>query len=194
MAGNTIRRSLSRRAALFAAALALILALTACGNGKPRAEITMADGGVIVVELDAETAPITVENFINLAEAGFYDGLTFHRVIPNFMIQGGDPEGTGSGDSGVPTIKGEFLSNGVPNDISHTRGVISMARRGGDNDSASCQFFITNADSTSLDGDYAAFGRVTKGMDVVDKISEVATDSNDKPLEPVVIESIKIKR
>ena len=160
--------------------------------GLVKVEITMESGGVIELELDRSAAPITVENFVKLAEDGFYDGLTFHRIIPGFMIQGGDPKGTGAGGSDK-SIKGEFADNGHENPISHERGVISMARRGNDNDSATCQFFITNADSQrSLDGQYAAFGHVTSGMDVVDEISEVDTDGNDKPLEDVVIKTIRV--
>ena len=157
----------------------------------PMVQIEMENGGIIKLELCPDVAPITVENFLNLVSEKFYDGLIFHRVINGFMIQGGDPEGTGSGGSGK-TIKGEFASNGVPNDISHVRGVISMARRSKPLDSASSQFFIVQSDSTFLDGDYAAFGRVTEGMDVVDEIAAVATDRNDRPLEDVVIKSIRI--
>jgi peptidyl-prolyl cis-trans isomerase B (cyclophilin B) len=158
---------------------------------KPVVEIVMQDGGKIDIELDPSAAPITVENFLKLVNEGFYDGLTFHRIIPGFMIQGGDPEGTGMGGA-EETIKGEFSSNGVDNTISHGRGVISMARSQSP-DSASSQFFITNADATFLDGEYAAFGTVTSGMDVVDRISAVETsgEPNDAPLTPVVIESIK---
>ncbi|MCL2493824.1 MAG: peptidylprolyl isomerase [Clostridiales bacterium] len=155
----------------------------------PVIEITMEDGGVIDVELDRSAAPITVDNFLKLVNEGFYDGLTFHRVIDGFMIQGGDPLGNGTGGSDQ-TIKGEFSANGVNNPISHVRGVISMARSQ-DYNSASSQFFITNADSTFLDGQYAAFGHVTKGMDEVDKIAKVPKDSNDKPITPVVIKTIK---
>ncbi|MBO7405893.1 MAG: peptidylprolyl isomerase [Clostridia bacterium] len=154
-------------------------------------QIEMENGGIINLELYPDKAPITVDNFVSLVNDGFYDGLIFHRVIKGFMIQGGDPEGTGSGGSGK-TIKGEFAANGVPNDISHVRGVISMARRSKPLDSASSQFFIVQEDSTYLDGQYAAFGRVTEGMDVVDEIASVETDRNDKPLEDVVIKSIRI--
>jgi peptidyl-prolyl cis-trans isomerase B (cyclophilin B) len=160
-------------------------------GGNPRAEIIMESGGTIVVELDPASAPITVKNFIALASDGFYNGLTFHRIIPGFMIQGGDPDGTGTGGSSSP-IKGEFSANGITNNISHGRGVISMARRGGDNDSATSQFFITNTDRPDLDGQYAAFGRVIEGMEVIDMISAVPTDSNARPLTPVVIKSIKV--
>lgn len=130
----------------------------------------VADYGTIQLELDADSAPISVENFVSLVEEGFYDGLTFHRIIDGFMIQGGDPTGTGTGGSDT-TIKGEFSSNGVENDISHLRGVISMARSSA-NDSASSQFFIVHKDSTYLDGSYAAFGWVSEGMDVVDAICD----------------------
>ena len=157
---------------------------------KYTAQIVVKDYGTITLELDAKTAPITVENFVNLAKSGFYDGLTFHRIMANFMIQGGDPEGTGSGGS-PNKIKGEFRNNGVENNISHKRGVISMARRSGDNNSASSQFFICHADSTFLDGDYAAFGYVTDGIEVVDKICEtvVPVDNNGtvpKENQPVI--------
>ena len=147
-------------------------------TGTHHAEIEVKDYGTIDVELDADTAPITVTNFVKLAQEGFYDGLTFHRIMDGFMIQGGDPNGDGTGGS-KENIKGEFSNNGVDNDISHTRGTISMARAS-DPDSASSQFFIVQADSTFLDGDYAGFGHVTEGMDIVDKICEDAkpTDNN----------------
>ena len=152
--------------------------------------ITMQDGGVIDLELDAQAAPITVENFLKLVKDGFYDGLTFHRIIPGFMIQGGCPNGTGMGGPGWH-IKGEFARNGVPNPIKHTRGVISMARAM-DPNSAGSQFFIMHEDAPHLDGGYAAFGHVVAGMDVVDRIAEVATDYNDRPLTPVVMESVRV--
>ena len=139
-------------------------------SGLHYAEIEVEDYGTISLELDADTAPITVTNFVNLAKDGFYDGLTFHRIIDGFMIQGGDPLGNGTGGSDE-TSKGEFSDNGVENDISHVRGTISMARSS-DPDSASSQFFIVHQDSTYLDGQYAAFGHVTDGMDVVDAICE----------------------
>ena len=139
-------------------------------TGLHHVTIDVQDYGTISLELDADTAPISVTNFINLANEGFYDGLTFHRIISGFMIQGGDPNGTGTGGS-EKTIKGEFSANGVENDISHVRGVISMARAN-DPDSGSSQFFIVHEDSTFLDGQYAAFGHVTDGMDVVDAICE----------------------
>jgi peptidyl-prolyl cis-trans isomerase B (cyclophilin B) len=156
---------------------------------KPIVEITMENGGVITLELDPEAAPITVANFLKLVNEGFYDGLTFHRIVPNFMIQGGDPLGNGTGGS-EEYIKGEFSANGVDNPISHARGVISMARAQ-DPNSARSQFFITNMNKPDLDGNYAAFGTVIAGLDVVDEISAVPTDSKDHPLEPVVIKTIK---
>ena len=148
------------------------------GVGTHHAEIEMQDYGTITVELDGDAAPITVQNFMDLANAGFYDGLTFHRIISGFMMQGGDPNGNGTGGS-ENTIKGEFSSNGVENTLSHTRGAISMARSQNP-DSASSQFFICHADSTFLDGQYACFGYVTDGMDVVDAVCEAAqpTDGN----------------
>ncbi len=142
-------------------------------------QIEMADGGIIKIELDPETAPITCANFEKLVSEGFYNGLIFHRVISGFMIQGGDPTGTGMGGADE-NIKGEFAVNGVKNPLSHKRGVISMARSQKYN-SASSQFFICHADATFLDGQYAAFGTVTEGMDVVDRIASVATDRNDRP-------------
>lgn len=150
----------------------------AAAAGKHHVEITVKDYGTINVELDGDAAPITVANFLDLAGNGFYDGLTFHRIIDGFMIQGGDPNGDGTGGSDT-TIKGEFSENGVENNISHTRGVISMARASAP-DSASSQFFIMQADGTYLDGQYAAFGHVTEGMDIVDQICKDAkpTDSN----------------
>lgn len=154
------------------------------------AEIKMVNGGLIKLELDHSVAPITVENFVKLANENFYDGLIFHRVIYGFMIQGGDPNGIGTGGPGY-CIKGEFALNGVKNDISHKRGVISMARAMG-YDTAGSQFFICHANSEFLDGQYAAFGRVTEGMDVVDEIAEVATNAADKPIKEQRIESIRI--
>lgn len=139
-------------------------------TGLHHITIDVQDYGTITLELDADEAPISVTNFVNLAEEGFYDGLTFHRIISGFMIQGGDPKGNGTGGSDT-TIKGEFSENGVENNISHVRGTISMARAN-DPDSASSQFFIVHEDSTFLDGQYAAFGHVTDGMDVVDAICE----------------------
>ncbi len=184
-----------------------LFAMTGCGSsssesstsedgellsGIHHVEINVKDYGTIKVELDADTAPITVTNFVKLADSGFYDDLTFHRVISGFMIQGGDPNGNGTGGSDE-TIKGEFSDNGVENNISHERGVISMARAT-DYDSASSQFFIMHADATYLDGQYAAFGHVTDGMGIVDNIcndtptqdSNGSVASEDQP----VIESI----
>ena len=164
-------------------------------TGIHHAAIVIKDYGSIEVELDADTAPITVTNFVKLAQDGFYDGLTFWRIIDGFMMQGGDPKGDGTGGADE-TIKGEFSSNGVKNDISHVRGTISMARSS-DPDSASSQFFIVQSDSTFLDGDYAAFGHVTEGMDVVDQICKDAKPTDDngtiKADEQPVIESIQIK-
>lgn len=176
-----------------------VVLLAGCGKeemltGKHHAEITIKDMGVIKVELDADVAPITVTNFVNLAKDKFYDGLTFHRVVTGFMIQGGDPEGTGNGGS-EKTIKGEFSANGVENNISHERGVISMARAT-DYNSASSQFFIMHKDNKWLDGSYAAFGHVTEGMDIVDDIAIDTKTEEDgetvaKENQPV-IESIRI--
>lgn len=152
--------------------------------------IEMENGKKIKLELYPEEAPITVENFLELAKNHFYDGLTFHRVISGFMIQGGDPLGTGFGGSDKK-IKGEFLANGVNNRIKHVRGVISMARSQNPN-SASSQFFIMHADAPHLDGQYAAFGKVVDGIEVVDEIASVKTDYNDMPKTPQVIKSITI--
>lgn len=157
---------------------------------NPVAEIKVKDYGTIKVELYYDVAPNTVKNFISLANSGFYNGLIFHRVIENFMIQGGDPDGIGTGGPDY-SIKGEFALNGFENNLSHVRGVISMARSS-DYNSAGSQFFICHADSTYLDGQYAAFGKVIKGMDVVDSIASVDTDSYDKPYQNVTIESIVI--
>ena len=147
------------------------------GVGTHHAEIEIQDYGTITVELDGDAAPITVQNFMDLANAGFYDGLTFHRIISGFMMQGGDPNGNGTGGS-ENTIKAEFSANGVENTLSHTRGAISMARSQNP-DSASSQFFICHADSTFLDGQYACFGYVTDGMDVVDAVCEAAQPTDD---------------
>lgn len=163
-------------------------------NGKHNIVINVRDYGSIYLELDADIAPITVTNFIYLINKNFYDGLTFHRIMNNFMIQGGDPSGDGFGGSQTK-IKGEFASNGVENSISHVRGVISMARSN-DKNSASSQFFIVHKDSKFLDGDYAAFGHVTSGIEVVDKIAESARPTDDNGTIPKekqpVIESIKV--
>jgi len=153
--------------------------------------INIKDYGTIKVSLNEKEAPITVENFVKLAKSHFYDGLTFHRVIKGFMIQGGCPKGNGTGGPGYE-IKGEFKANGVNNNISHKRGVISMARAY-DPNSAGSQFFIMHKDGLFLDGQYAAFGETYEGIEVVDKIASVRTSPNDKPLTPVVIESIQIE-
>lgn len=191
--------------------LCLLFSITACGkqgsdnassddnknllSGKHHIAIEVSNYGTIEVELDADAAPITVTNFVNLANSGFYNGLTFHRVIDGFMIQGGDPKGDGTGGASE-TIKGEFSRNGIENNISHIRGTISMARSSANN-SASSQFFIMQKDTPSLDGQYAAFGTVTSGMDIVDKICKDCTDTNqngvitDKSKQPV-ISTIKV--
>ena len=163
------------------------------GN-NPKVAIDVENYGVITVELDADSAPISVENFLKLTNEGFYDGLTFHRIIDGFMMQGGDPTGTGMGGANE-NIKGEFASNGVDNKLSHTKGAISMARSG-DPNSASSQFFIVDEDSVFLDGDYAAFGYVTEGMDIVNKICDEAkvADGNGTvlPDNQPIIKSIKV--
>ena len=167
-------------------------------NPAPIATITMKDGGIIKVQLDYDSAPNTVKNFIFLANSGFYDGVIFHRVISGFMIQGGDPNGTGTGGPGY-RIKGEFSNNHVDNRISHKRGVISMARQGNPYmpaaayNTAGSQFFIMHADGPFLDGDYAAFGEVIEGMDVVDAIAAVPTNSSDRPVTDQVMESVRVE-
>ena len=184
----------------------LLFALSACGSGSsktestasytdnPKVEIRVRDYGTITLELYPDVAPLTVDNFVKLCNEGFYDGLTFHRVMSGFMIQGGDPQGNGTGGSDE-TIKGEFAANGVKNELSHKRGVISMARAKSP-DSASSQFFIVHQDSEFLDGSYAAFGAVTEGIEVVDAICEktpVIDNNGTVPSEyQPVIESIKI--
>ena len=199
---------------MIAAVLLAILAMTGCQktedtstksetqeesskdllSGIHHAEIQVKEYGTITVELDADAAPVTVTNFVNLAKDGFYDGLTFHRIMDGFMIQGGDPNGDGTGGADE-TIKGEFSSNGVENEISHTRGTISMARAQ-DPDSASSQFFIVHEDSTFLDGEYAAFGHVTSGIEIVDQICKdvPAEDDNGtvKAENQPVIEKITV--
>lgn len=153
-------------------------------------KIEMENGKTMLIELYPDVAPITVANFEQLVKEGFYDGLIFHRVIEGFMIQGGDPEGTGMGGS-KKNIKGEFRQNGVKNDLKHTRGVISMARSMMP-DSASSQFFIMHKDAPHLDGSYAAFGKVVEGIEVVDEIASVDVDFNDKPVEPQVMKKVTI--
>ena len=155
-----------------------------------KAKIEMENGGVMVVELYEDIAPITCENFINLVKDGFYNGLIFHRVIEGFMIQGGCPNGNGMGGPGH-TIKGEFASNGVENNLKHERGVISMARSM-DKNSAGSQFFIMHQNALHLDGEYAAFGKLTEGFDVLDEIAKTPTDYMDKPLEERKIKKIEI--
>lgn len=169
--------------------------LTGCGKKGvkyPTVTMTIEGKGDIVLELYPEKAPETVANFISLVEDGFYDGLTFHRIISGFMIQGGDPEGTGMGGPGY-SIKGEFADNGfTQNDLKHVRGVISMARSQHP-DSAGSQFFIMHEDAPHLDGAYAAFGKTIKGMDVVDAIAETPTDMRDYPNEPQVIKKVTVQ-
>ena len=165
------------------------------GGQNPVVTIEMENGGVIKVELYPDVAPNTVKNFISLANSGFYDGTIFHRVIPDFMIQGGDPSGNGTGGPGY-TIPGEFSANGFDNKLSHTRGVISMGRRGNQVsgfDTAGCQFFICVADCDWLDGQYASFGKVLEGMDVADAIVSVDRDQYDKPLEDQVMKSVTVE-
>lgn len=188
--------------------LSMMFTLAGCNNGKtqgsenasqiaeaiqttPIATMTVKDYGTVTLELYPDMAPNTVNNFIALANDGFYDGLTFHRVIPSFMIQGGDPDGIGSGGPGY-SIAGEFAENGFKeNTLSHTKGVISMARTNRPN-TAGSQFFIMSADNPQLDGKYAAFGKVTSGIEVVEAIENVKTNSSDKPETDVVIESIRV--
>lgn len=158
---------------------------------NPIVTFTMKSGDVIKAELYPEIAPTSVNNFISLIQKNFYDGLIFHRVIKNFMIQGGDPEGTGMGGPGY-SIRGEFAQNGYPNDLKHTAGVLSMARSMHPN-SAGSQFFIMHKDSPHLDGAYAAFGKVIEGTENVNKIAETATDYSDRPLEPQVIDTVTVE-
>ena len=158
---------------------------------NPVVTFEMEDGSIIKAELYPEIAPNTVNNFISLVKKGYYDGLIFHRVIRGFMIQGGDPQGTGMGGPGY-SIKGEFTYNGFSNDLKHTPGVLSMARTMMPN-SAGSQFFIMHKDAPHLDGAYAAFGKVTEGMDVVDKIAETDTDYRDKPIVPQVMKKVTVE-
>ena len=201
------RAKVRRQKRILAAAVLVVIAAVAAvliwNNQKKKeeasvgdytAEIAVKDYGTITVELDGDAAPETVKNFVSLAESGFYDGLTFHRIIDGFMIQGGDPNGDGTGGS-EETIPGEFSANGFDNPLSHTRGTISMARSQ-DYDSASSQFFIMQEDTPSLDGQYAAFGHVTSGMEVVDAICQDAVNGDANGVLPAedqpVIESITI--
>ena len=158
---------------------------------NPIVTIEMENGGIIKVELYPETAPNSVNNFISLVNKGFYDGIIFHRVIAGFMIQGGDPRGIGIGGPGY-SIRGEFESNGFKNDLKHSRGVLSMARAM-DPDSAGSQFFIMHEDAPHLDGQYAAFGKVIEGMDVVDAIAAVRTDYNDRPRTPQKMKKVTVE-
>lgn len=157
---------------------------------NPVVTFTMENGGTMTAELYPETAPNTVNNFISLVKKGFYDGLTFHRIIAGFMIQGGDPEGSGMGGPGY-SIRGEFASNGFKNDLKHTTGVLSMARTRHPN-SAGSQFFIMHGTTPQLDGEYAAFGKLTDGIDVLNEIASVDVDFNDRPLTPQVIKSVTV--
>lgn len=158
---------------------------------NPIVTFTMENGDIIKAELYPDIAPISVNNFISLINKNFYDGLIFHRVIKGFMIQGGDPDGTGMGGPGY-SIKGEFSSNGTANNLAHTEGVLSMARSMHP-DSAGSQFFIMHKNSPHLDGSYAAFGKVTEGMDSVNRIAETKTDYNDRPLEPQIMKSVTVE-
>ena len=183
---------------ILAAALAVCV-FAACSKddntsgsaGKHHVEIEVQDYGTIAVELDGDAAPITVENFLKLAKEGFYDGLTFHRVIPGFMIQGGCPQGTGTGGPGY-SIKGEFAANGFKNDLKHERGVLSMARAM-DPNSAGSQFFIMVENAPHLDGQYAAFGKITEGMEVADAIVDQPRNMMDKPDKPQVMKKVTIE-
>ena len=186
-----------------ASILAGALALVGCSSNNnnvdevrtppkelPVATIEFKDFGSVDIELYPHIAPNTVDNFISLANSGFYDGLTFHRIIKDFMIQGGDPDGTGMGGPGY-SIKGEFTDNKFKNDLAHTEGVVSMARSQSNN-SAGSQFFIVTKEAPHLDGQYASFGKVINGMDIIHNIENVETDSNDKPIKDVIVESIKV--
>lgn len=206
------RSNLFGRFVSFFALLCLLLSMVSCSDKKisnefyspyehdfgrvVQAEIVFAEYGTVKVNLLPDEAPITVQNFVDLAKSGFYDGLTIHRVVAGFVIQGGDPTGTGYGLEGQPKIKGEFSENGVQNRISHVRGVLSMARAGGNMDSATSQFFIMLDDREQegyLNGNYAAFGYVSEGMDVVDAIAAVEiADGTDHPVDSIVIESVRI--
>ncbi len=160
-------------------------------NQNPIVTITMENGDVMKAELYPEIAPNTVNNFINLIQKGFYDGVIFHRIIPGFMIQGGDPDGTGMGGPGY-SIKGEFSHNGFNNDLKHSRGVLSMARTQIP-DSAGSQFFIMHADAPHLDGEYASFGKLTEGFEVLDAIASTETDWSDRPRTPQVMKSVTVE-
>ena len=182
---------LQRASAIAAVAQDIIIIKEGTAMQNPIVTITMENGDMIKVELYPDIAPNTVKNFISLINHNFYDGTIFHRVIPGFMIQGGDPDGTGMGGPGY-SIKGEFGQNGFKNDLKHARGVISMARSMVP-DSAGSQFFIMHQDAPHLDGAYAAFGKVTEGMDTVDKIAGVATDYSDRPREDQVMKTVTVE-
>lgn len=194
--------TIKRKKGILASFLAGAMALVGCSQGEmndevrtppkelPIATIVIKNYGTIEAELYPHIAPNTVNNFISLANSGFYDGLTFHRIIKDFMIQGGDPNGNGSGGPGY-SIKGEFTKNKFKNDLKHTEGVLSMARSQNKNSGGS-QFFIMTKDSTHLDGQYAAFGKIIKGIDIVHEIENTKTGNNDKPEKDIVIESIKV--
>lgn len=193
--------STKNKKGILASLLAGALALVGCSNNTvdevrtppkelPVVTIVFKDYGTVEAELYPHIAPNTVNNFISLANSGFYDNLTFHRIIKDFMIQGGDPEGTGMGGPGY-SIKGEFTKNKFKNDLKHTEGVLSMARSQ-NKDSAGSQFFIMTKDIPSLDDKYASFGKIISGMDIIHEIENVETDTNDKPVKDVVIESIKV--
>ncbi|MGE7839156.1 peptidylprolyl isomerase [Lysinibacillus sp. NPDC093712] len=189
--------------------MAVTFVLTGCGTSKedktaeekvdyasavkenPIVTITMNDDKKIVIELEPKVAPNTVANFVSLVKDGFYDGLIFHRVIPGFMVQGGDPAGNGSGGPEY-SINGEFTNNGFENNLKHERGVISMARTNGNPNSAGSQFFIMTEEASHLDGDYAAFGKVIEGMDTVDEIVAVDRDATDKPLEDQIMKKVEV--
>lgn len=191
-----------RKKGILASLLAGAMALVGCSQGEmndevrtppkelPVATIIIKDYGTIEAELYPHIAPNTVNNFISLANSGFYDGLAFHRVIKDFMIQGGDPNGDGTGGPGY-SIKGEFTKNKFKNDLKHTEGILSMARSQNKNSGGS-QFFIMTKESSHLDGQYASFGKVTTGLDIVHKIENSKTGSNDKPVKNIIIESIKV--
>jgi peptidyl-prolyl cis-trans isomerase B (cyclophilin B) len=180
-------------AGVLALLMALTIGLSGCGEKSNIADIQMQDGSIIKIQLYPDVAPKTVANFEKLVGEGFYNGLTFHRIVPGFVIQGGDPKGDGTGGSDQD-IYGEFSANGWNNTLSQTRGVVAMARSS-DYNSASSQFYIclSDSDASSLDGKYAAFGKVIEGMDEVDKIAAVQTDANDKPLDPVVMKTVTME-
>lgn len=190
---------MKRAVALLTTAILMLLCLTSCGSsgglkGKHHVEMVIKDYGTVKIELDGDQAPLTVGNFVKLCNEGFYDGLTFHRYVKDFVLQGGDPEGTGLGGC-ESSIKGEFSANGVKNTIKHKRGVISMARNQFDYNSASSQFFIClkSTYASDLDGQYAAFGKITEGLDIIDKICSMVPESNCIPADQQpVIETIRV--